>query len=149
MNLDVLHHPRREGFTFDPSRIYEQRDRASFKPNGLWLSVDDDWRRWCTDEEWGGDWFEHPEVHFQIATDRCLWLKTPEDFVPFTNEYADSEGYYITWNRVAEVYAGIIIAPYQWTHRLSLTVNWYYPWDCASACVWDLSAIKVKAAVSA
>ena len=46
----------------------------------------------------------------------------------------------INWPAVAERYGGILITPYQWSHRMSL--HWYCGWDCASGCVWDLSQIK-------
>ena len=42
---------------------------------------------------------------------------------------------------------GIIIAPYQWYCRM--TVDWYYTWDCASGCIWNLDAIESVNAVTA
>lgn len=141
--LDVRHHPRAEDFVFDPSRAYTQKERNSFKPHGFWVSVDDDWRRWC-ESDGMEEWIEHPEIHFSLETEPCLWLKTVEDLDRFTEEYAEPDGYYVDWRTVSMRYAGIIIAPYQWQRRLSLTVNWYYPWDCASACVWDLSVIALQ-----
>lgn len=46
----------------------------------------------------------------------------------------------IDWQKVSRQYDGIIIAPYQWEHRLSS--DWYYPWDCASGCIWNGKAIQ-------
>jgi len=37
---------------------------------------------------------------------------------------------------VSKEYDGIEIAPYQWDARLSLI--WYYGWDVASGCIWNL-----------
>lgn len=48
----------------------------------------------------------------------------------------------IDWSAVAAQYGGILIAPYQWKRRLELT--WYYGWDCASGCAWDLSLIELE-----
>lgn len=45
----------------------------------------------------------------------------------------------IAWTAVADRWDGIIIAPYQWTRRYDLA--WYYGWDCASGCIWNLDAI--------
>ena len=47
----------------------------------------------------------------------------------------------IRWQDVALDYQGILIAPYQWSLRLDKDFRWYYMWDCASGCIWDLSAI--------
>jgi hypothetical protein len=38
------------------------------------------------------------------------------------------------WERVARDYDGVIISPYQFNRRM--TLMWYYPWDCASGCIW-------------
>lgn len=46
------------------------------------------------------------------------------------------------WIDVASRYSGIEIAPYQWKRRIHPSTFWYYTWDCASGCIWDLSAIK-------
>jgi hypothetical protein len=46
----------------------------------------------------------------------------------------------IDWARIQEQYGGLIIAPYQWSVRLDFL--WYYGWDCASACLWDLTVIQ-------
>lgn len=48
--------------------------------------------------------------------------------------------YDIDWQRIAEKYPGVEIAPYLWKKRH--TANWYYNWDCASGVVWDINVIK-------
>ena len=48
----------------------------------------------------------------------------------------------IDWAEVASKYDGIIISPYQWSLRLDMEMMWYYGWDCASGCIWNISAIK-------
>ncbi|QBI98814.1 hypothetical protein SEA_BOBBY_184 [Mycobacterium phage Bobby] len=47
---------------------------------------------------------------------------------------------WIDWGKVAADYGGIIIAPYQWSRRMD--PHWYYTWDCASGCIWNLEAIE-------
>ncbi len=55
----------------------------------------------------------------------------------------------IDWRAVAKDYDGIIIAPYVWSCHLGFgrgggieSVScWYYPWDCASGCIWNAKAI--------
>ncbi len=44
-------------------------------------------------------------------------------------------------DQVAKLYQGIIIAPYCYSIRLDNDCFWYYPWDCASGCIWDATAI--------
>ena len=48
---------------------------------------------------------------------------------------------YIDWPAVATDYPGLIIAPYQWSCRMSEFTRWYYGWDCASGCIWNADAI--------
>jgi hypothetical protein len=33
----------------------------------------------------------------------------------------------------------LLITPYIWSCRLDF--NWYYTWDCASGCFWDVSCL--------
>ena len=143
------HHPRGERpFTFDPTRTYDQVE-YDMKPKGFWLSVDDDWRRWCKDEQM--EWADVDPIAFDLNTDACLWLDTPEAIDRFHAEHHTDHfrrEYYIDWRPVSADYAGIIIAPYQWSRRLN-GPSWYYSWDCASACIWDLSALRVIDATDA
>jgi len=59
------------------------------------------------------------------------------DLIPGSLEYID-------WGRVVQKYDGIIIAPYQWHLRLNDEIFWYYSWDCASGCVWNLGVVEVS-----
>lgn len=122
------------------------------KPRGLWVSVEgngDGWSDWCRDEQFGGEGlaFEHEVVLAEDA--HLLWLSTAEHLDAFTVEYGTPmypaeptirhRG--IDWPGVAKVYQGIVIAPYLWERRLDPDTFWYYGWDCASGCIWDLTAI--------
>ena len=145
------HHPRKpEGWAFDPDRTYSQ-DKSRCKPTGFWLSVDDDWRRWNDGE--GCTYADADPVAFDVDPTRCLWLRNVDDLDRFTNDYARENApwrygrhdfYSLDWAPLTDLYAGIIIAPYQWGRRLDGEASgWYYTWDCASACIWDLSAISL------
>jgi hypothetical protein len=46
----------------------------------------------------------------------------------------------IRWDKVAERYQGILIPNYIWEKRMD--PFWYYPWDCASGCIWNVDAIE-------
>lgn len=143
------HHPyKHDGpWMFDASRTYSQ-EKSWCKPVGFWLSVDDDWRRYCESEEL--EWAAREAVEFEVDTDACLWLRTVEDIDRFDREYVGRQDpYRIDWVPLTQQFAGIIIAPYQWQRRLARNASWYYPWDCASACIWDLSVLSVREQVSA
>jgi len=144
-----LRHYAAEPRTLDRTMVYEQDRR--YKPRGLWVSVpgEDDWPSWCEGERFGLDRlaFEHA-----VTVDRdanILVLRGPDDLLKFTDKYgveliprragSSLRSDYIDWPTVTSEYEGIIIAPHVWTVRLDLM--WYYGWDCASGCIWDLGAI--------
>jgi hypothetical protein len=116
------------------------------KPNGLWLSVGDEWMGWCRDEEYGLTHYIHE--HDVTLTDgaNVLKLTSTGDLDGFSRDYGRrlSSSYpsvYIDWTRVAADYEGIVIAPYQWERRYTPHTHWYYGWDVASGCIWDRAAI--------
>jgi hypothetical protein len=157
--LTTLTHYADRPRTLDRGRRYEQLPPESFthKPRGIWVSVDgeDDWHSWCTDNSFnlGG----LTQAHRVTLTDdaNVLWITNRQEFVAFAKGYGRPEERplftamrrvtevdyetAISWGRVATDYDGIIIAPYQWHFRLSCM--WYYGWDCASGCIWNLDAI--------
>lgn len=140
-------------FTFDPARTYEQNEPRTFgKPNGFWVSIpgDDDWPTWVRDN------MSHIRLNhtYRVTlSDTAAIHYITNDFAldAFTGEFAVKTDYErrwhenhqarwpIDWRQVAKDCDGIIIAPYQWSRRMSL--DWYYGWDCASGCIWNLSAI--------
>ena len=80
-----------------------------------------------------------------------LYVTTPDELDEFSQEYAADTKinkalpgirvYDIDWPRLYELYDGIIISPYLYERRLGDTV-WYYGWDCASGCIWNVEVIK-------
>lgn len=124
-------------FTQTP-RVYTQRTEQ--KPDGLWYSVGSAWKDWCESEQFN---LQRLQCVCKLEIDESRILKVV-DLLAFTEQYGvvnrTLELRSIDWAQVASAYAGIEIAPYQYKHRLSLL--WYYPWDVASGCIWDLSVIK-------
>lgn len=129
---------------------YEWHDGR--KPVGLWVSVegDDDWREWCRAEDFR-------DVDAQFATEvvlapahRVLVVGTGVALELLSKRYGYRDERYgkwsslrIDWPRLAHEHDGIIIAPYQWKHRLDGEVSgWYYSWDCASGCIWNADAVE-------
>jgi hypothetical protein len=75
-----------------------------------------------------------------------LFLTNENDLDTFTNNYAITKFPYrfgdcINWVKVAKSFSGIVISPYILGRRFNLF--WYYNWDCASGCVWNLNVIKL------
>ena len=151
--MKLIHHSR-EPFEFDPEHVYGHHDiaRAVGKPRGLWLSDEDTdwgWRAWCESEEFNLGGLAY-ETEFTLAPGaNVLVLSTLLDLVAFTGEYGaplmpdapTSISKVIDWNRVAAAYDGIIITPYVGEARWNFDLFWYYGWDVASGCIWNLKAL--------
>ena len=145
-----LIHYTNEKFSLEP-RKYDPYDQSKLswqpKPNGIWVSVEGeyDWKCWCESENYE---LEHLAVSYEIELKEdanILHLKTSEEIFEFTKAYKNpirNYTYEIKWDEVKAQHQGIIISPYRWDCRLSLEASWYYTWDCASGCIWDLDCIK-------
>ena len=125
------------------------------KPFGFWISDEDDhgWKSWCEGEEFS---IENLQYQYEVvlADDgNVLTLTTLDELWDFNQTYrlANSRPYssYIDWPRLVEKCQGILITPYQWKLRLHDEFFWYYGWDCASGCIWDITAIADLRLISA
>ena len=149
MSLEWFHYAGRP-ITLNPSRRYTL-DRAD-KPSGLWISpaTEDGWRAWREGKECG-----IPETEYvyrvDLSPDANLLVVKPHEisrlhqrfprrrmdkimpFYPYDEDHP-------SWETITEQFDGVLIPRYSWDHRLS--VNWYYGWDCASGCIWNLRAIS-------
>ena len=116
--------------------------RGYAKPTGFWFSVEgkDDWPSWCIAEDWHTADLACAHVLALSPTARICWIKGAAMLDAFDREYGrDNRNREIQWERVAAKFDGIVIAPYLWSRRL--IVDWYYGWDCASGCIWNVQAI--------
>lgn len=130
----------------------KQSHEADMKPKGLWFTDDtkDNWRNWCVDNRFRLDTLTHKhEVEFDPTG--VLFLNGTFDIFDFGREYGEEPSWaktirtfnrYVNWGKVAEKYKGIVITPYSWHARNEPQTWWYYSWDCASGCIWDVSIIK-------
>lgn len=128
------------------------------KPSGLWISPpgEDSWESWCRSEWAGGLGALKYEV--ELAPDanilRVSSYQEIEDFNVAWGEMkaltssSDRRLAAIRWRDLAEIYDGVIIAPYSWPHRMAQHTRWYYDWDCASGCIWRARAIARLALLS-
>jgi hypothetical protein len=130
-------------FALDARRYEQSKD---MKPCGLWLSVEDAWAEWCRSSE------------FRLAALTCVQevkldgtlnlkhLRTADEVLAFSDEFCPGEEFrtYLDWTRIAERWDGLLISPYQGSVRLDHRAFWYYGWDCASGCVWNLKQTTLE-----
>lgn len=139
------------GTDVDLARTYDQHDRYRHdKPQGLWLSDESaemSWSEWCRQEGFR-DTDAQVRTDFRILDSaNILHLKTPQEIRVFTRLWVGEPHYEgnpatwdIRWADLAKIHDGILITPYQWECRIA--VRWYYSWDVASACVWNLNVLE-------
>lgn len=140
-------------YSHAPVQLDDRQPEQSLgmKPSGLWVSVGTGWLDWCRDEQFRTDqpWFAQ-EVTVSVAAN-ILTLASPGDLDAFTHSYGQRiaqkfDSHYIDWVRVAAEYDGILISPYQWSRRNAPHTFWYYGWDCASGCIWNMSVASLDEA---
>lgn len=142
-----LTHYTFEKFVFNPRQEYRQ-SKSALKPDGLWLSHDKcgaGWLDWCMTNAF----MEHrlnyeTEIHIEETDKDIAFINDDKSMWAFQYKYS---AYIhsllgIDFKRVASDYKALVIIPYLYKFRLHSDFLWYYGWDCASACVWDLSCIK-------
>ncbi len=157
--MKILTKYSKEDFKFDPdkkycSRALENLHYLNIKPAGMWLSDDSDygWPKWCEEQEFNLEGLTIKKTFEITDISKILVLDTDEKIIAFNKKYTisfpdyDSKLFkflaYLDWKRISKEYAGVLISPYSWELRLAPGFMWYYGWDCASACVWDLSVLK-------
>lgn len=159
-----LSHYSKSPFIFDKQYRYRQdRPRGYGKPAGMWVSVDGemDWPEWCLSEEFG---IQHLATRYRVTLregHNVMWIGSAGQIEAFHNKFSvesDLSRIYqandpfagefthnqrvIDWHAVKDAgYDGLIIAPYQWSLRLR-GPHWYYGWDCASGCIWNIDAVE-------
>lgn len=153
----LVHYAEKPLGELELDRTQDTGMRRFFKPRGLWVSDDaceDNWRAWCQAEDFNLDALACAHDIELIPDANILLLGSSFEIDEFTREYRHNDpeftvlndsAMFIDWPRLAERYAGLIVTPYIWERRLSLgggpTAMWYYSWDCASGCIWDLTTI--------
>jgi len=123
------------------------KGKTDFKPNGFWVSVDDPdedgepwgWPAWCEAEGYGIGRVKH--MVSINDSERILLITNESDLMWFDKVFGINARYgrKIDWILVAKQFAGIVIAPYQFSPCSDL--RWYSGWDCASGVIWDASVV--------
>ena len=114
--------------------------KKSLKPLGLWYGIDKSWEQWAYDNM---NMTKDCKYSLIIDENSILKMQYSHELHNFTDEFGEYNRcgvMDINWEDVAQKYKGIEIAPYIWSCRMELF--WYHGWDCASGCIWDVSAIK-------
>jgi hypothetical protein len=110
---------------------YTQVD--GMKPNGFWYGFGEEWIDWTKTEmpEWVGKYIYEVKIPNNV-----LKITSYKELLQFNEEFK-TEQIMIDWKKVASKYDGIEIVPYQQKARMNLL--WYYGWDIASGCIWNLN----------
>lgn len=164
----IYHYSPRDEVKLRPEFYNKYREHwpeeGAMKPIGLWVSIEDEgsdttWFEWCKAEQFRLESLRY-KYKVEIKEDaKILWLRSVPEIVAFSSLYAANDPmdferyicrgrnnpyiYMISWKKVKQLYDGIIISPYQWDLRFSSVASWYYPWDCASGCIWNLEKVSL------
>lgn len=141
----LYHYSNREIKTLQ-KRVYCYRIGSELiKPVGLWFAVEDfeedvNWKDFCVREEFRVKYLRCKHLITLVSDAGILYISDSSSLDALHYKYYTGYGM-IDWNKIARIYQGIIIAPYIYDRRNS-HATWYYGWDCASGCIWDLRCIK-------
>lgn len=115
------------------------------KPNGFWYGFGQAWIQWTKTEmpEWTGKYI----YEVVIEKGNVLKIDTYEKLLQFNEEFSTANIPGITvidWKKVASQYDGIEIVPYQTKARNNYDLLWYFGWDVASGCIWNLDNVSLR-----
>ncbi|TXH44220.1 MAG: hypothetical protein E6Q97_33060 [Desulfurellales bacterium] len=142
----------------NPLPALENREQNSLnsseyqKPDGLWLSdesAEESWSWWCQVNNFRLHTFRI-RTDFEVNMDNVLHIKNQAELLSFSHQYGRTTyglwaQHAIVWEHVARDYKGILITPYLWECRdIGGSSTWYYSWDCASGCFWDVSCLTIQ-----
>ena len=128
--------------TFKPA-LQVKPEYAGQKPKGLWYGCGDSWIEWVKGEM--PKKLEEANYLYEVKLgEEIIQISNDDEFDNFQSEFGFSsldEQVAINWKEIQEQeYNGIEICPYNWERRMN--TNWYYPWDVASGCIWNLSGVS-------
>lgn len=146
-------------------KFKDEEQHIDMKPTGIWYGLGDSWMQWCMSDASG--WLQPYIYEFVLDEEKIIKVSNIEEFEKFEEEHqairpefkllmehmptirdAHGDGFprmrrlfdQIDWPKLSQTYGGVEIAPYIWKKRLESM--WYYPWDCASGCIWNVNAVK-------
>ena len=155
VKTDVVNRPRLMHYSYKPlTELYNCDQKQNFrpKPKGLWVSVGREWRDWCRSERYSH--IGQRSYIVSIDWKNIKVINNKDQLKAFTEKYQCNTGvslldeYGLNWENISQDYSGIVIFPYLWECRNDPRTNWYYGWDIASGCIWDISCVKKVTLVS-
>jgi hypothetical protein len=127
--------------------VEEQKIKRDGKPNGLWLSYNDEWEIMMSNLQSRYGTYLIYKVTFKKDINLCL-IDSPESLEKFNKKYKDKKlsgefFHYIDWNKVAKDYDGIKIINYHKLRYLDYN-TWFLNVDINSICIWRPSKVVSK-----
>jgi hypothetical protein len=118
------------------------------KPDGFWYGFGNEWIEWTetAGPERKGEYIYEVDINGA----NILQIKAYSEFLAFTKEYGSCKQiipgvlFSIDWPKIHLKYDGIEINPYIDQARISDKFLWYYSWDVASGCIWNLEKVKIN-----
>ncbi len=117
----------------------------SDRPEGLWYSINNDWKRFCIESD-NLQWIGNYNYNVNISNANILKINSLSEVRKFAKVYGEVGKYttYINWANVAMNFDGIEVQDYNTDFFADIGANWFYCWDCASGCIWNLKNVKLK-----
>ena len=122
------------------------------KPEGIWLSIGEEWKKWCLMEDYCLEQLYTQNEIKIIDMSKIIEINTKEEVDNFIYEYEDitirKKIYtFIDWSIVMRKYDGIIINNFYELKFSNVLYDenymWLYSWDVPSACIWNPKVLKV------
>ena len=151
LKFPLRNHITNRKIKIDLTKTYVQ-DENIFKPSGFWYSCKNSWYNWCYENmpKRLGKYLYEVNINNKMKTnirninkDKILIINNKKDFQTFGKKYKIISAGLISidWNTVSKDYGGIEICPYLLEFRMDDNYEWYYTWDIASGCIWNLKPI--------
>jgi hypothetical protein len=152
LNFPLRNHITNRKIKLDLTKTYNQDKKSEniFKPSGFWYSCKKSWYNWCYENmsDRLGKYLYEVNINNTIGIDninkdKILIIDNKKDFKKFGKKYKKilKGQTSIDWNTVSKDYGGIEICPYLSDFRMNDNYEWYYTWDVASGCIWNLKPI--------
>lgn len=115
------------------------------RPNGFWYDLNGDWNRFCN-ESGNLQWIYRHNYKVDISKANILTLSSLAQVQSFAMVYGDKGRFnvFINWQKVAMCYDGIEVQQYKPQWFSDIYSSWFYLWDCASGCIWNMKNVKLK-----
>jgi len=123
---------------------------TSFKPTGLWYSLDNEWVEWC--ESNMPEWVKPNHHILHLEESRLCVINSLNSLSEFEDEFLIRENshfefWFVDWEKVTKKFSGIEIRNY-YKMKASSSFSeyrkrmWFHGLDVNGGCIWDLSCVK-------